>query len=293
MAALATAILSGSTSIERLDEILSRGPEIADMSFRDPLGRSLMHIASASGDVRALRWLFQHGADMSDTTRPGGDTAIHLAVSEGHLDTVKYLLEEVAVGVPGANAAGESALDIALNSGFDDIVRVITRHLRPPAPTPQSVKGINVSSNRDKVDSNPHSPSEEEQQCSGHWNDAHKAQPRNTQSGFTTTVEPLPLLGKGPRQVDIVSYAPSIVTAKTGPRIPPFNGRGVTSGGFFVAGAWSKAGVRSCFNLRHGHLLGKHGVVFDMGVCPSEVTDNTVNIADIFYIYFSSQQPVE
>lgn len=51
----------------------------------------------------------------------------------------------------------------------------------------------------------------------------------------------------------------------------PFDERAVTGGGFFVAGAWSKAGVCSCFNIRHRHLLGKHGVVFDMGVCPSEV----------------------
>lgn len=51
----------------------------------------------------------------------------------------------------------------------------------------------------------------------------------------------------------------------------PFDERAVTGGGFFVAGAWSKAGVCSCFNVRHRHLLGKHGVVFDMGVCPSEV----------------------
>lgn len=51
----------------------------------------------------------------------------------------------------------------------------------------------------------------------------------------------------------------------------PFDERAVTEGGFFVAGAWSKAGVCSCFNVRHRHLLGKHGVVFDMGVCPSEV----------------------
>eukprot|EP00903_Cladosiphon_okamuranus_P012603 g11794.t1 len=51
----------------------------------------------------------------------------------------------------------------------------------------------------------------------------------------------------------------------------PIDERAVTEGGFFVAGAWSKAGVCSCFNVRHRHLLGKHGVVFDMGVCPSEV----------------------
>lgn len=51
----------------------------------------------------------------------------------------------------------------------------------------------------------------------------------------------------------------------------PFDERAVTEGGFFVAGAWSKAGVCSCFNIRHRHLLGKHGVVFDMGVCPAEV----------------------
>lgn len=54
-----------------------------------------------------------------------------------------------------------------------------------------------------------------------------------------------------------------------------FDERAVTDGGFFVAGAWSKAGVCSCFNIRHRHLLGKHGLAFDMGVCPSEVMYST------------------
>lgn len=53
----------------------------------------------------------------------------------------------------------------------------------------------------------------------------------------------------------------------------PFDERAMTGGGFFLSGAWSKAGVCSCFNVRHPHLLGKHGVVFDMGVCPSEVEE--------------------
>ncbi|CAM9124905.1 unnamed protein product [Pylaiella littoralis] len=57
-----------------------------------------------------------------------------------------------------------------------------------------------------------------------------------------------------------------------------FDERAVTSGGFFVAGAWSKAGVCSCFNVRHRHLLGKHGVAFDMGVCPSEV----LHVSNVF-----------
>lgn len=63
----------------------------------------------------------------------------------------------------------------------------------------------------------------------------------------------------------------------------PFDERAVTGGGFFVAGAWSKAGVCSCFNIRHRHLLGKHGVVFDMGVCPSEVgafVEASVHLSD-------------
>ena len=55
----------------------------------------------------------------------------------------------------------------------------------------------------------------------------------------------------------------------------PFDERAMTSGGFFISGAWSKAGMCSCFNVRHRHLLGKHGVVFDMGVCPSEVRYHT------------------
>lgn len=74
MAALATAILRGSTSAQHLEEILSRGVEVADLGFRDPLGRSLIHLAAESNDVSALRWLLQeHGANPRAGTVSEGD----------------------------------------------------------------------------------------------------------------------------------------------------------------------------------------------------------------------------
>ncbi|CAN0567988.1 unnamed protein product, partial [Ectocarpus sp. 12 AP-2014] len=53
-----------------------------DLSFVDPLGRSLVHLAADSGDVPALRWVISRGADPRKTT-PSGDTALHLAAAEG------------------------------------------------------------------------------------------------------------------------------------------------------------------------------------------------------------------
>lgn len=73
MAALATAILRGETSTQHLDDILSRGIDVADLNFRDPLGRSLIHLAADSNDVSALRWLVQeHGANPRTATAKEG-----------------------------------------------------------------------------------------------------------------------------------------------------------------------------------------------------------------------------
>lgn len=279
MAALATNILRGETSPEHLDEILSRGPEIANLSFRDPLGRSLVHIASACGEVQALRWLQGRGADIGETTVPHEDTVLHLAASEGHPDTVRYLLEEAEIEISGVNAAGESALDVAMNSGFDEIVRIITHHLRPPPPTARQASGVHSSESmegniqdcppscREVQSTGQHLPLPHEVRLGGI---PHEAALHTTDSAKRTNSRPK----------NTTSTASASLTKKTGPRIAPFGGRGVTSGGFFIAGAWSKAGIRSCFNVRHAQLLDKHGIVFDMGVSPCEVMDSWFAPAD-------------
>lgn len=219
-----------------------------------------------------------------------GNTALHVAASEGHLEAATYLLEEASVSVAGVNNAGETALDVAVNGGYDDIVRLMIRHLRSPAPPPKPIAEPDApaplvcaattgaadlgsasleDSNtarvvRDGTTGSPgrrRAPSPFRQHTLD--NEQENAD-KNTQSKN---------IGRG--EGDTAAAAPAPENANTmkhaGGRTPPVDGRGVTGGGFFVAGAWSKAGVCSCFNIRHRHLLGKHGVVFDMGVCPFEV----------------------
>ena len=306
MAALATAILRGLTSPAHLEDVLSRGPDVADLSYRDPLGRQLIHLAADSGDVSALRWLVSHGADPRSLTTSEGNSALHLAASEGHREAVAYLLEEASAGVAGVNAAGETALDTALSAGRDDVVRLLTRHLRPlpPPPSPQRPQ---PQQQQQQQQQQPQSQQQQQQQQENPPTPTATATPGDHSSilssnaskqptvmpeeeGQQSVAEPPPpseeapagsagaaaaaaaMRTVGPDQATPNASLASAPPIRKGAREPPFDGRGMTKGGFFVAGAWSKAGVCSCFNVRHRHLLGKHGVVFDMGVCPSEVS---------------------
>lgn len=269
MAVLATAILRGLTSTEHLDEIESRGIEDADLNYCDPLGRRLIHIAAEIGDTSALRWLVSQGADPRATTSREGNTALHVAASEGHREAVRYLLEKVSMGVAGLNLAGETALDVAITAGHDTIVADLTRHLQALPIPPKDHLHHHHQGRKDRE--------------SATIQDPHGNYPAEESRQIAVITTPIPPLTPSLQLPSITPAKPegdagglwqtslSSGTTKKGGRPAPFDGRGVTKGGFFVNGAWSKAGVCSCFNVRHQHLLGKHGIVFDMGICPPEV----------------------
>ncbi|CAM9611500.1 unnamed protein product [Ectocarpus sp. 12 AP-2014] len=325
MAGLATAILRGLTTPEHLDDLLSRGADVADLSFVDPLGRSLVHLAADSGDVSALRWVISRGADPRKTT-PSGDTALHLAAAEGHRQAAAFLLEEASVGIPGVNAAGQTALDLAAQAGHDEVVRLLARHLPtaappPPPPPPASAReavvvpqgagqgvlpGVAAAAADDDDDDSSSrktstlpvitSPSTSAAAAASIRAQAQPVRekdrrPLDTAIGMATGANNNSSSSRGgndkgsataARKKSASATKPSPKGAKGGKRggggRSAFDERAMTGGGFFVAGAWSKAGVCSCFNVRHRHLLGKHGVVFDMGVCPSEV----LHVAHVF-----------
>ncbi|CAN0187179.1 unnamed protein product [Ectocarpus sp. 4 AP-2014] len=329
MAGLATAILRGLTTPEHLDDLLSRGADVADLSFVDPLGRSLVHLAADSGNIPALRWVISRGADPRKTT-PSGDTALHLAAAEGHRQTVAFLLEEVSVGIPGVNVAGRTALDLAAQAGHDEVVRLLARHLPmaasppPPPPPPTSareavvvpqgtgqgvlpgVAAVAVAADDSSSRKTSTLPAITSPSAAAAASIRAQAQPvrggdrrpldtavgmatgANNKSSSSSSSSSSSRGGndKGSataaRKKSASATKPSPKGTKGGKGggggRSAFDERAMTGGGFFVAGAWSKAGVCSCFNVRHRHLLGKHGVVFDMGVCPSEV----LHVAHVF-----------
>lgn len=292
MAGLATAILRGLTTHEHLDDLLSRGTEVADPYFVDPLGRYLVHVAADAGDVSALRWLLSHGADpRQTTTTPRGETALHLAAAEGYREVVAFLLEEACVGVAGVNGAGQTALDVAVEAGHDDVVRLLTRHLpvTPPPPPPPS-RATDAAGAASPVAAAPAAAANELPDIKARGSSSRQIQAASPAAKNTTTICATSgsLRAQGPKDGN-AKRSDGAVAGKPTSRTPspkearprktggggrsPFDERAMTGGGFFVAGAWSKAGACSCFNVRHKHLLGKHGVVFDMGVCPSQVRD--------------------
>ncbi|CAB1109775.1 unnamed protein product [Ectocarpus sp. CCAP 1310/34] len=323
MAGLATAILRGLTTPEHLDDLLSRGADVADLSFVDPLGRSLVHLAADSGDVPALRWVISRGADPRKTT-PSGDTALHLAAAEGHRQTVAFLLEEASVGIPGVNVAGQTALDLAAQAGHDEVVRLLARHLptaAPPPPPPAAsareavvvpqgagqgvLPGVAAADDDDDDDSlsrmtstlpaitSPSAAAAASIRAQAQPVRGEDRRPLDTAAGMATGADnkssSCSSRGGNDKGSATAARKKSASASKPSPKgtkggkgggggRSAFDERAMTEGGFFVAGAWSKAGVCSCFNVRHRHLLGKHGVVFDMGVCPAEV----LHVARVF-----------
>lgn len=321
MAALATAILRGLTSPTHLEDLLSRGADVANLSYCDPLGRQLIHLAADSGDISALRWLLSHGADPRAVTEREGNTPLHVASSEGHADAVTYLLEEASVGVAGVNFEGHTAIDVALDGGHDNIARLLTRHLRP-LPPPETTSyplaqkpdqitmststsaspiagtggGRSDGSDVDRCGDNLAQASIEPvaagEQGEGQTGMASStAGSRHPREGLEAVVAAGVSAGAGrkagaeARRREAGSKQASISPRRGGTRVrartPDVDERGITEGGFFVAGAWSKAGMYSCFNIRNENCLGKYGIVFDMGVCPSEVRAGSWGIGTI------------
>ncbi|CAM9804258.1 unnamed protein product [Choristocarpus tenellus] len=263
MAAIAAAILRGSTTPDHLDGILERGPAIADLHYVDPVGRSLVHIAAGAADVNSLRWLVAHGADPRERSR-SGETALHIAVTEGYLDVVVFLLDEVGIR---KEAISQETLDAATNSGYQHILEAITHRLSPPLHPPSldactwgvsSITPPSVSKEQVCTDA-------ETEGGISHGRDHIKCAPR------VVTVSNLcrEVASRSSRQRENIDDGQ--VGSRGGSSALELDSRRVTRGGFFVSGAWSKAGICSCFHIRHRNLLGKHGIVFDMGVCPGEV----------------------
>ncbi|CAM9742825.1 unnamed protein product, partial [Discosporangium mesarthrocarpum] len=269
MAALAAAILRGSIKPEYLDELLGRGSESADLQYVDPVGRRLVHIAAGAADIVALRWLIAKGADVQAQTRDG-ETALHVAASEGSLDVVKFLVEEAGVGVEGLSQATWDAA-----AGHPAVLHALTSSLQPPIPPPPATStisseltkrfGARFGSICNPTHSNGASPRDADQ-----GDEAWKQESHPTKSAGVPNEEVSGDAKRKPRELECANERWSGGKARCGDPASP-DSRRMTKGGFYVSGAWSKAGVCSCFHVQHKHLLGKHGIVFDIGVCPGQV----------------------
>jgi ankyrin repeat protein len=90
------------------DAALQHLPRTVDLSVRDQLGRTPLHIAAAAGNYAALKWLLEQGQDAAATDELG-NSPLHLAAQNGHTASFDILKGHLGQRQLQANAAGLTA----------------------------------------------------------------------------------------------------------------------------------------------------------------------------------------
>lgn len=80
--------------VKELEELRLAG---ADITVKDDLGYSLLHLAAGWGRVDVVRWLIKNGLDVNAHNNYLGKTVLHFAVVGGNLEVVRLVLESGAI----------------------------------------------------------------------------------------------------------------------------------------------------------------------------------------------------
>lgn len=87
-------------------------------------GITVLHCAAENGDTEVVRFLIEHGADISAEDIVLSRSAIHFAAENGNLDCIKYLTEKEA-NLLDQDIYGATALDYAARSGHLEAVKYL------------------------------------------------------------------------------------------------------------------------------------------------------------------------
>jgi cellulose synthase/poly-beta-1,6-N-acetylglucosamine synthase-like glycosyltransferase len=122
-------------------------------------GFTALHAACCQGQVGAVLWLLQNGADVEAVKNDGWKhTALHYAAARGNEEIVKML---IAYGAQAdrENFLGETAAQVAANEGHRKISMYLT-HLGSPFPSMANLSAVQSSRLSGRLSGN--SPEEEE-----------------------------------------------------------------------------------------------------------------------------------
>lgn len=103
----------------------------ADFTVENKMGRSVIHLAGALGEVSVLKTLIEKGADI-DTVSVGGykQTPLIEAATNGNLKTVKYLVSNGA-DIEAQDMFGRTALFHSLNNRKLETARFLIKNGSP------------------------------------------------------------------------------------------------------------------------------------------------------------------
>ena len=103
-----------------------RGTSI-DVNLKDAVGRSPLRIAAEKGDINAVTFLIENGADVNVTDANGNTSLIFIINKTGNLEITERLLEKGAA-VNTQNGNGETALMYAAWRGHTNIVQLLLQN---------------------------------------------------------------------------------------------------------------------------------------------------------------------
>ena len=96
----------------------------ADISAQDyGQSRSVIHFAALNGDIECIKYLTEHGADLLDKDANGA-TAFHYAVMANNLEAVKYFVTK-KLDYTAKDNRGWTAMHYAANGGALDVMKYL------------------------------------------------------------------------------------------------------------------------------------------------------------------------
>ena len=99
----------------------------------DERGNTALFVAAGAGELPAVEWLLEHGADCTHASPFSGRTALHAACAEGHIDVALRLLHAGA-DPARRDARGLSPAELAAASHHLPVVRELLAFDRRSSP---------------------------------------------------------------------------------------------------------------------------------------------------------------
>ncbi|XP_067660337.1 ankyrin repeat domain-containing protein 50-like [Haliotis asinina] len=98
-----------------------------DINSRGWKKKTPLMLAAANGAKDVVKFLVEHGADLS-LTYAGGSNTLHLASWGGHLEVVKYIVSQNKVDINSRGWQKKTPLMVAAANGAKDVVKFLVEH---------------------------------------------------------------------------------------------------------------------------------------------------------------------
>ena len=108
-------------SLDIIKFLVEHGADISAQDYEQ--SRSVIHFAAENGDIECIKYLTEHGADLQDKDANGA-TAFHYAVMANNLEAVKYFVTK-KLDYTAKDYRGWTAMHYAANGGAFEVMKYL------------------------------------------------------------------------------------------------------------------------------------------------------------------------